>query len=353
MPPRDASASNLRLALLALAALGCASDATVSAPPAVDDSHMYWALTLDHRAVTLSTAPDYDTIRLTATPRNVAGQPLSDFPAPTYTSLDLEHVQVDADGLVHAIASGNDLAVVASLTQDNHTHSDTVLINVTEDASPPPALATFSIQPIPGDSAKTSTDVQKSLQARTEDASGTPIVGLAVDYRTSDPTTATIDRSTGVIQPIRPGRVIVVATGTAYGITKGDTLSFTIGYPVTLLLSVALQQSASGQQVAAFVPNHLVMGTGGVVLIFNPTTVATDITFDDPANVAQADEYCGFLPDFCGSGNIEPFASNPDDPSSTSGNRARRFPVPGTYRYHSTIFGTTGAIDIVDERPTP
>jgi hypothetical protein len=352
MPPRHASAANLRVVIFALVALGCASDATVSPSPAVDDSHMYWALTLDHRAVTLSTAPGYDTIRLTATPRNVAGQPLSDFPAPVYTSLDLEHVQVDADGLVHAIASGSALAVVASLTQDNHTHSDTVLINVTEDA-PPPVLATFSIHPLPGDSAKTSTDVQKSLQARTEDASGTPIEGLSVDYKTSDPTTAAIDRSTGVIQPIRPGHVVVVATATAYGITKRDTLNFTIGYPITLLLSVALQQSSSGQQVAAFVPNHLVMGTGGVVLIFNPTTVATDITFDDPTNVAQADDYCGFLVAFCGTGNIEPFASNPDDPSSTSGNRARRFPVPGTYRYHSTIFGTTGSIDIIDERLTP
>jgi hypothetical protein len=313
---------------------------------------MYWALTLDHRAVTLSTAPTYDTIRLTATPRNVAGEPLSDFPAPTFTSLDLDRLQVDPDGLVHAIGSGSALAVVATLTQANHTHADTVLINVTDDA-PPPVLATFSIQPLPGDSAKTSADVQKSLQARTEDADGVQIDGLSVAYATSDPTTANIDRSTGVIQPIRPGHVTVVATATAYGITKADTLPFTIGHPLTLLMSIALQRNASGQQVAAFVPNHLVMGTGGVVLIFNPTTVATDITFDDPTNVAQADDFCAFLPDFCGTGNIDAFATDPSDPSGTSGDRARRFPVPGTYRFHSTIFGTTGAIDIIDERTTP
>jgi hypothetical protein len=96
------------------------------------------------------------------------------------------------------------------------------------------------------------------------------------------------------------------------------------------------------------------IGPGGTVLILNKSGIVTDMTFDDPTNVMQADLYCGppwtfIWPYACGSGNVEAFAREPGDQFGGTAVRVRSFPVPGTYAFHSTIFGTTGTIVVVDE----
>jgi hypothetical protein len=341
-------------AVLALVVSGCASDATVAPAPANGDQQMYWALTLDHHAVTLSTVAPNDTIRLTATPRTVDGTPLTDLLAPTFTSLDHDRIAVSADGLVRVIKTGDQIPVVATLAVGNLLHSDTVFINVTA-AAPPPVLAALSIQPESGDSAKTATGSARDILARAIAADNSEIEGLAVYYTSLDPTIATIDRASGFLQPVRPGHVNVIATATAYGVTKADTLRLTIGYPVTgLTINVVAQRTVSGQIVGGFSPDRLVIGPGGTVLIGNHSGIVTDMTFDDPTNVMQVDMWCRppfsiIAPLMCGSGNIEAFAREPNDTQGLTALRTRRFPVPGTYNYHSTIFGTTGTIVVVDE----
>jgi plastocyanin len=312
----------------------------------INDPNLYWSLDLDHHAVTLSAVAPYDTIRFTATPRTMTGEAIADLPAPTFTSLDLDRASVSVDGLVRVLKIGSKIPVVATLAVGNLRHSDTVYINAT-DLATPPSLATFSIHPTPPDSAKSA--VAKMMVARAMTADSTPISGLSVYYEVSDRTIATIDRASGLLQPLRPGHLSVIATATAYGVTKTDTLPFTIGYPVALQLGVMAQKNASGQIVNGFSPARLELGPGGSVIFFNQTVVPTDITFDDPTNVAQNDAYCGTLPSFCGGGNIDAWARDPDDQSGLTAIRIRRFPVPGTYTFHSTIFGTTGTIIVVDE----
>lgn len=336
---------------LVLVVSGCAPDAAVAPPPKVNDPSVYWALALDHHAVTMSTVAPYDTIRLTATPRTADGTPIDTLPAPTYTSLDLERAQVSADGLVRVIKGGNNIPVVATLAVGNLRHSDTAFINVTE-VTTPPVLDTFSIHPVPPDSAKTA--AAKLIVPRATTADGTPITGLSVYYTVSDPTTATIDRSLGLLAGVRAGQVTVIASATAYGVTKADTVTYKIGNPIAGILNITAQKNASGQTIDVFKPNEMLLGPGAMVLVVSQTSVPTDITFDDPTNVAQVDEYCHppistILPHMCGSGNIEAFAKDPDDQSGTSGLRARSFPVPGTYHFHSTIFGTTGTIVVSDD----
>lgn len=336
-----------------LGALGCAGDATVAPPPVTDPQHMYWSLTLDHRAVTMSTVAPYDTIQLTATPRNVEGTPLTGLPAATFTSLDLDRIQVTADGLVQAIGTGTAIPVVATMTVGNLKHADTVLINVT-DAAPPPVLARFSIHPDTTDTVTTPTGQWTSLPAVALAADSTPIDGLAVDYASLDPTVAAIDRTSGTFLPVRPGHTAIVATATAYGVTKADTLPVTVGYPVAaLIINVTPRHLASGQTVNGFDPADLTVGTGAIIFFFNSTPDSTDITFDDPSNVAQDDRDCAFLPVLCGAGSIAAFAKDPNDDVGFSAVRARSFPVAGTYTYHSTIFGTTGRIVVVDPRTLP
>ena len=345
LPPRW---SGCVVAMVALAVAGCVADAAYAPPPVTDPTRLFWSLTLDHRAVTLSTVAPYDTIRLTATPRTVGGEPLTGLSTPTFTSSDLDRIRVDANGLVHAIGSGSQIEVVATLSAGNNRHADTVLINVT-DTSTPPVLAAFTIHPDSTDSAKIALIDSKSVAARAFDAAGTPITGLSVYYAVSDPTTATIDRATGLLIGIRPGHLKVFATATAYGITKADTLPFTIGYPVIGLIGIMPQQDSVGQIIDVFNPTRVVVGPGAVVEFYNTTALATDVTFDDPTNVAQDDQDCASFPWMCGTGNIAPFGQLPNDSTGYSVIRARRFPVPGTYTFHSTIFHTTGAIVVVND----
>ena len=341
---------------LALLAAGCAPDAAVAPSPRINDPNMYWALTLDHHAVTMSTVAPYDTIRLTATPRTTDGTPIDTLPAPTFTSLDLERAEVSADGLVHVTGVGNKIPVVATLVVANLRHADTAFINVTALAAPP-VLDTFSIHPIPPDSAKTAT--AKLIEPRATTADGTPITGLSVYYTVSDPTTASIDRALGRLSRVRAGEVTVIASATAYGVTKADTVTYRIGNPIAGFINVAAQKDASGRTVNGFKPNHLLLGPGGTVEIVNQTGVATDLTFDDPTNIVADSSLCvppytDLAPTLCAGGNVEAFARDSSDQSGFTAVRVRRFPVPGTYHYHSTIFGTSGDIVVTDEiSPTP
>lgn len=334
--------------LLALIATGCSGDPPVTPPPAQDPATLYWQLTLNERAVTLSTVTPHDTVRIVATPRTISGTPISDLGQPIYRSLDLDRAFVDSTGLVHAIGVGDQVQVVASLEENNILHADTLVLNITDDAAPP-TLATFTIHPDVGDSAKVAAASSVTLTPRAATADGTPINDASVYFTTSDPDIATIDRSTGFLAPNRPGQVTVYATTNVYGVTKSDTLPYTIGHPITLALEIVSQTTPNGQVVNGFSPNDVELGPGATILFGNATTILTDVTFDDPTNVAQAGFYCSLFESLCGSGNIDAWARDPNDDSGISGLRARSFPVPGTYTFHSTIFGTTGKIVIVDE----
>jgi hypothetical protein len=92
------------------------------------------------------------------------------------------------------------------------------------------------------------------------------------------------------------------------------------------------------------------VGPGALIFFLNTGAPATDITFDNPTNVAADVRDCSpEFPSACESGNIEPFALDPSDETGASGLRIRAFPVPGTYNYHSTLFGSTGTIIVADE----
>src|SRR5690348_7928741 len=129
----------------------CGSDA-VAPTPTSNPTALYWALTLDHHAVTLATTSPYDTSRLTATPRDPSGAPLSVPIAVTYQSTDLAHVGVSPEGVLQAVAPASQIQVIATLSLGNVTHVDTAVVNVTTDSAPP-VLTTFSIHPVPPDSA--------------------------------------------------------------------------------------------------------------------------------------------------------------------------------------------------------
>ncbi len=347
--PRRSFCPPIVAAGVAAAIAACATQDAVVGPAPRTDAGQFWALTLDHHAITLSTVPPHDSIRLTAIPRDAAGHPLGGFPAATFQSLDTTRVLVDSDGLVHALQVGVQVLVVATLKSGALTVADTAAINVTAVASPP-TLTVLSIHPAPGDSAEAPIDQTGSLPTYAFDSSGAPIDGLAVYYTATDDKTARIDRYAGAITGVYPGHVLFTATATAYGVTKSDTARFVIGWPVFAFVNITPQTTRAGKSVNGFVPSYMIVGTGAQVVFGNETFNLTDVTFDNPAAVDSSALYCYFaqfgFPWLCGTGNIEPFAL--DTTIVGSDLRARAFPLPGTYNYHSTLFGTTGVIVVVD-----
>lgn len=345
----------------ALAVAGCTPDSLAPSPDA-DPSRLYWALTLDHHAVTLSTIPPYDTLTLFATPHTVNGETLTGDTL-TFTSSDGDRVQVDAHGVLRAIGPTQNVVVVATLTRGDLTHSDTTYVTVTT-ATPVPVLGALSIEPPPGDSAKhsltgTFLQPQKALTAVLTDTAHRQLTGLAVRYESLDPTTANIDPLSGLITPSRVGPVTFTASATAYGVTRADTLDFTIGLPLLIPVTVQRGLDANGNVAAVFTPNDIVIGVGGDVYFHwnASTSPSTDVTFDDPSKVYPDDLACltfsplGLEDLACGTGNIAAFTRDTTPTGFLHNHRLRQFRAPGTYHFRSTIYGTGGTITVQAEPP--
>ena len=337
--------SRVALAACAALTLACASD--VSAPPPPSGEHLYWALTLNHHAVALSTVVPWDTIRLMATPRNAEGAVLAGLSAATFRASDTGSVRVSSDGLVTALATATEVRVIASLTAEGLTLEDTALIDVSA-AAPPPAPLAYAMQLPQGDSAvlpDASLFVNpgtKFLGITVTDSTGAPVAGVPAYFTSSDPTIATIDRSAGVVSAVRPGRVTIKAVTTAYGVTMRDSLKLTVTPPSSRFVYVfARTPVESTMPVSYFDPGEVALATGGQIVWVNGSGQAVDIVFDNPSQVREAP----VLPDGSGGGNIP---NLPDDSTALAHGRlplvARSFPIPGVYAYHSVRYGTSGKI---------
>jgi hypothetical protein len=352
--------------------LGCGGDPVTSFAPSTggDAAGLYWALTLDRHAVMLSTAAPYDTILITAIPRDADGHPLTGLGEVTYSSANPEVLQVTAGGVVKALKAGS-AEINAELATANVRHTDRMFVSVTEDVVPP-TLATLSIRPEPPDSTTwavngdgSSIAIQpdgtvfglavKILFARGLDVGGTPIPGLIVDFQSSD-TSVAIAGNTGVaamlFSSVKPGRVAVTANVTAYGVTKTDTVTFTATMPVYQVVKIqSLPAQGGGPTEVAFDAADVTVTPGGSVVWVNLSGQPADIVFDDPTNVLEhgTTVSCAAagVVDPGGVGNIPAFGElqDPHAPSLSAENcRSRSFPVEGVYTYHSTSTGSTGRV---------
>jgi hypothetical protein len=321
--------------LLAGTVLACGGDDPVTAPaPTTDGAQLYWALALDHRAITLSTVAPYDTLRLAATPRNAGGGTLPVSSSVTFTSSDPATVRVDPDGLVHAVSPGAGALVVAALQHGGVTRTDTAVVNVTAEAQPP-VLAQLTLEPVPADSAKIAAFTSAPLSVVAADTAGQPIPGLAVACTSSNPLPpiAVLDPGCQFVFALHPGQLQIVASATAYGVTKVDTLRFTIGYQLVNAVTMRPRTPTLGTAT---------IGVGGIVQWVNLTGQPVDVTFDDSTNVAE-DPSCA-----CGAGNIASFGVA-DTTDFVANVRRRRFPMPGTYPFRSATTQASGTIVVTGQ----
>ncbi|HXC24487.1 MAG TPA: hypothetical protein VNU46_01130 [Gemmatimonadaceae bacterium] len=362
--------------------LGCSGDTT--GPPPVPVVQAYWALQLNQHAVNLALTPPYDTVQLTAVPINVAGTALSGVGPVTYTPAD-STVSVTSAGVVTARYQTTETFVVAHLQAQGVTLADTVFLQVTP-TPPPSALATFSMQPARGDSAKRALDFDVvdynngfpwSITA-IDKAGDTVCDGHScaylVDYRSSNPSVASIDRLSGTVGIAGTGHVVFTATTLAYGKVWRDSVLFVIGYALNQTITI-LPATVNGKSVLSFQP-ALIVGVGATITWSNSQASygtnadgspsasiphgldSIDVVFDDSLAELPAGQsfFGGFVtvPPM-GGGNIPPFgfdsaswalAVNGEGsvPLYSSIYQARSFPIAGTYPYHSRLYGTTGEI---------
>jgi len=363
----------LRGVLLALVVAGC-DRLTPVAPytPTTDPAQLFLSLTLDHRTITMSTLAPYDTLQLTATPRDGTGAPMTGLPAPTFTSSDTTAVRVTPGGLLQARAAGSALIIAEIRADGNVRQADTAYVTVTADVTAPPRLATFSIEPLtPQDAVWAMTPEQGAtgaaliffatqqwpfprLTPRILDAQGNPMPWVPVEYESLDPDLVLLIPYLPQLPLVslrdQPGTARIVMRATVYGTTIADTARFII--TAAYVHDVIVRPAANGgpPQVDALTPT---IRAGGYVFFTNLTADSVRVTFDDPASAGATDVVCSaFGGGFCGAGDIPNFMSTDTVTYGKTGNyfentRGRQFTTPGTYGFHLEPLGVTGQITVV------
>ena len=330
--------------------LSCSGDTTAPVPRS--PAQTYWALQLNQYALNLDLTHADSTFQLTAVALNALGTSLTGNDSTVHYSTNDSSVEVSPTGLVVARFTTTQATVYASLTLQNITLTDTVLVQVTQ-TPPPSPIRTFSMQPAPGDSAKRANnglddDHFEWPVTATTVAGGTVCNAnactLLVHYTSSNPAIATIDPTTGGVTLINTGQLFFSATTWAYGVALRDSVAFTVGYSTIYTNHLTVAENLGVTTVNFSAPKTLILGVGAVVTFWNQSPKPVDVVFDHPAAVDSASVNYFFQIPPTGGGNIVSFGGDttsliPEIPYLNMDNFvARRFSVPDTLRYHSSLF---------------
>lgn len=312
--------------MLPIAMVACMGDkiATVTTP---NIATLYWSLHNNIRAVTVAVGGHQ---QLSLTPQTVSGAPIANAPTPAFLSGDSTKVTVDAHGLVTGVAETQGVPVIASLTLDQITYVDTTIVAVTPTSA---VLQSVQLAIPPGGAILGVGGPPAVLDAVALDDHGAPIPGVAISITTSDSNKVMLFSYGGptMVQPVLLGQVLIIATTTSYGITKADTVQFTVQYGTQGQVVAQSNSPCPGcPNRATLSPDAIAIGVGGTVTFSNYTSAPMDIAFDN--NIANV--VGGNIP------NIDVFDQ-----------QSRQFIAAGTYKYHSTLLNVTGAI-IVHDQPT-
>ncbi len=320
---------------------GCVPDLVTR--PAQDPAELFWALKLNHRAITLDVTAPYDTVQLVATPKNVDGIPLTAPPAVRYSTLDTT-IRLSPTGFVRAssVTASTGARVIASLTVNGVSLADTAFIRVTKNLVPS-LLDTFAITRVVGDSAKVAFGMAAPTLSVTANNDAGASMSPPVYYRSLNERVATINRVTGAIKIKTIGKVTFIVTSRVYGDIREDSLPFTVGFPLLTIVAAKARPSATGTTpLSYFDASVITLGVGGEVNFLNMSGRSVDIVFDTPSAVAGTTRNGQSLSD---SGNIAAFESGSPSLFAGASLRARRFPVAGTYHFRSTLYPeATGTI---------
>lgn len=349
--PRALRCSGMTLVLILGGVFGCHGDTTGPAPQA--GTQPFWTLTLSQHAINLALQPPYNTMQLTAqltavTHAEASGSLLVN--RPVRYQVSGSSITVDTMGRVTAHYTTPQTLVMASQTVGGVTLVDTAYVQVTETAFSTP-LATLSIQPLPQDldSAKVALGSEFAINGYNGNipvyattTAGDSICSndlgcpLLVSFSSSDPQIVAVNPG-GTLTANNVGRVTIYVTTFAYGAAKRDSLHFTIGYPLSMLLN-AWPQSGGNGSGAAFAPSSLTVGVGGQVCLLN------DLQFQNAQDSVMVvfDNAVAVTPPVLvlNTGDLN---SGPNGGCVT---QRIRFAGVGTYTYHTVPAGGSGTITV-------
>jgi hypothetical protein len=312
---------------------GCSSDGISVDNP--DQALLYIQNNIP--AVTLATAEGYNTVQLSATAYRGDGTVIPDVSV-TYKS-STRSITVTGDGLVTAVSATVKAYVVSSVTYQGVTKTDTTWVTVINAASPVP-LQTFSIAIDSNLAAGSNYTV--TVTAR-DNNNFNRSSAVPVYFTISDNVAAKIDRS-GTVQTILPERTVVIRAKTVYfGKEFTDSATVYVGYPWAASIYVSPKRLITGDIVLEFDPTVIHIATDGFVAFLNvwnniPNTKPIDILFEEPEKALPS-----LVPGIpTGTGNIPSLLGSKENVLAAI--QARRFVEPGTYRFHSDLYGSRGTI---------
>src|SRR6266496_3833718 len=178
-----------------------------------------------------------DTLRLTATPRDSAGNVLSGRTI-TWSSDSSAVATVNASGLVTGVASGS-----ATIRATSEGKSGTAAITVTSlppPPPPPPPVATVTVSP---SSAAIHVGDTLRLSATLRDSAGNPLSGRTITWSSDSAAVASVSGS-GLVTGLRAGTAIIRAT------SEGKSGTATITVTVVPVASVTVTPGTAGIRVS-------------------------------------------------------------------------------------------------------
>lgn len=355
---------------------GCANDTTGPAP--VPPDRLYTHLTLDQHAITLASAAPNNTVQLMATPYTATGAVIQDTSRATWTSSDTTSVQVSPTGVLTAIAPTTGVQVIASRQIGMVTYTDTAIVNVNLVTTPIPVASRVTLTPttcLYGNPVVCNLQQYFAFIPTVFDQQGDTIANAEIRIRTITPAIllanhflsegASVWTSGAHVNwpTYAGGTAVLIIDATVYNTRITDTVSLPVPWPQQRLVEIVPRAQQGGILLGTFTPTEDTIGVGGIIIWQNalPGTALADVVFDEPG-AAQAVDSATFLGGYGqnygivipndGGGNIYSFT--PLDTATIFGNpkvipaaRARRFTVPGTYHYHSALYGTSGSVQVV------
>jgi hypothetical protein len=359
--------------------VACKAD-TATLPAYVTDP--YGSLQLETRSIVMSLAAPYDTLQLHATAYSLHGRPITTLGAPTYKVSDTSIV-VSATGLVTAKTRTSNSYVVVALRDSvqNVTRSDTAFITVTNETAPP-TLASLSLHPAAGDSAKLAINdgtlvTTKSLVITATGTGGGDLSSqVHVRYRSSDTSVATVTPNQPVVKGFQIGKTVITAATTWYGVTKLSTLTMQIGNPVFFAFNTHPARSTENpdQFVLHYAPTDFTIGVGGIIAFLPPFSMEhqgmkMDVIFDDSTAAQPAPFPDARLGVPTGSGNVHlqgpllapgdtaqidlfyacyPSLRTLTPPFVNICSTTRAFPRAGRFTWHSDLWNVHGTITVTE-----
>jgi hypothetical protein len=361
--------------LLGLALLGAltttlaCSDLPIH-PIRKDLADQLWDVRIEPRAITMSTVAPYDTITLRTIAWNGVGDTITDDLEVRYHSVTDTTVRISDDGVltVRTRTNTRGIKIVASVTYNKATRTDTATVVVTTEPTPPRIIDSIVLETVDNLTREPTPPVW-SIAGLTAPlivprvlSNGATVSNVPLSYTSSDQAIILVDPWTGAVTPQLKGTAHITATTTWYGTTYKKTLDVRVIGPLNGTFRIHERiPRGSDTAVVVITPQEIELEVGAYITWLNERQRPVEIIFDDPTHVEQFtgpimqyyQTICLFLGRLCNvgqsGGNVIIPAPNPEvDPSTPLD--IRYIAVPGTYRFR-TESGGTGTIIIKSSLP--